>query len=150
MNLQVKVAEVTAVQPHGENLSLVEVNGQIVVANRLEDGSFRWTPGEWCVYVPENAIVPDDVLKERGYWNDEKNKGLLGGSKGNRVKMQRFAGVESRGLVFKIQRASEDWYSEDPKPQLWRGLTPETEQSISVEMGQDVAEFLGITEYVPQ
>ena len=150
MSLEVKVTTVTDVRPHGDNLSIVTVDGNEVVANRREDGSFRWTAGEICVYVPENAIVPEDVLKERGYWNDDKGKGLLGGSKGNRVKMQRFAGHESRGLLFKVQRAGEDWLSEDPKPTLWRGNTPETEVCIPVEIGQDVTEFLGITEYVAQ
>lgn len=150
MNVRALVKIVDAIRPHGDNLSIVTVDGQEVVANRKDDGSFRWTVGEWCVYVPENAIVPEDVLQDRGYWDDAKGKGLLAGGRGNRVKMQRFAGHESRGLLFKIQRAGEDWSSDDPKPTLWRGSTPETEVCIPVELGQDVTEFLGITEYSPQ
>lgn len=132
------------VRPHGENLSIITVLGNEVVANRLEDGSFRWEVGEVCVYVPENSIIPEDVIKERGYWNDEKNKGLLGGSKGNRVKMQRFAGHESRGLLFKVD---EQFEGQAGSVSFWlhRG-----KGSITVNLGQDVTIFLGITEYVPE
>lgn len=144
--MQVRVTTVEAVRPHGENLSIVTVDGNEVVANRREDGSFRWAVGEVCVYVPENAIIPEDVLKERGYWNDEKNKGLLGGSKGNRVKMQRFAGHESRGLLFKVGDEGQNWTDEPSGYWIYRG----NENLDHLELGQDVAEFLGITEYIPQ
>jgi hypothetical protein len=66
--IQLLVTRVTDVRPHGDNLSIVTVDGHEVVANRMEDGSFRWEAGEVCVYVPENTILPDEVLKERGYW----------------------------------------------------------------------------------
>lgn len=96
------VAVINDVRPHGDNLTIVTVAGNEVVANRKEDGSYRWEAGEVCVYVAEGSIIPDDVLKARGYWDDEKGKGLLEGKKGNRVKMRRFAGHESRGLLFKL------------------------------------------------
>lgn len=134
---------------HGENLTVVTVDGHEVVANLKEDGSPRWVSGEWVAYIPENAIVPEDVLKERGYWEADAKKGMLAGSKGNRVKARNFAGINSAGLLFKVQRAGEDWVNDDPKPVLWRGQEPASEQAISVELGQDVTEFLGITEYVP-
>lgn len=146
--MEVKVTMVSSVRAHGDNLSIVSVDGNEVVANRREDGSFRWRAGEPCVYVPENAIIPEDVLKARGYWNEEKGKGLLGGSKGNRVKMQRFAGHESRGLLFKVGFHPEHDLtvadSNDTPFLLDRG-----DQTLSVSTGDDVAEFLGITEYVP-
>lgn len=128
----VYVTNVDGVRAHGENLSIVTVGEHEVVANRLPSGDFRWEPGETCVYVSENAIIPEHVLKERGYWNDEKGKGLLGGSKGNRVKMQRFAGHESRGLLFKVVNN-----------RIYNGG-----DSIEVNIGNVVAEFFGITEYL--
>jgi hypothetical protein len=145
--MEVKVTTVEAVRPHGDNLSIVTVDGNEVVANRRDDGSFRWAAGEPCVYVPENAIIPDDVLKERGYWNNEKDKGLLGGSKGNRVKMQRFAGHESRGLLFKVGLSGQNWDGDQPegKP-FWLDRGDET---VDVAIGDDVSEFFGIIEYVP-
>lgn len=140
--MEVIVAKVDSVRPHGDNLSIVKVGDFEVVASRKEDGSFRWTEGETCVYVPEGAIIPEDVLKERGYWDEEKNKGLLEGKKGNRVKMRRFAGFESRGLLFKTVTD--------------RGDLPEGSAAISngsttkiVNLGDNVAEFFGITPHNP-
>jgi hypothetical protein len=142
--MEVRITTVDSVRAHGDNLTIVSVGDNEVVANRLEDGTARWCVGEPCAYVPENAIVPEDVLKERGYWNEEKGKGLLGGSKGNRVKMQRFAGHESRGLLFKVETHWAD--DHEPEKPFWisRG-----EQTISVAIGDDVSEFLGMIEYVP-
>jgi hypothetical protein len=136
----VRVTTIDDVRPHGENLSIVTVAGNEVVANRKEDGSFRWAAGQACVYVPEGALVPEDVLKERGYWDDVKGKGLLDGNKGNRTKMRRFAGHESRGLLFAVDTTGGD--SEDYPYELTRG-----EATLSVDVDHDVAEFLGITEH---
>ena len=143
------VVTVQAVRPLGDNLSVVTVQGHEVVANRREDGEFRWQVGEPVVYVPENAVVPEDVLKARGYWDLEKNKGLLEGKRGNRVKMRRFAGFESRGLLFKVTRLA-------VSPSVPTGLAVDrtvlrdggylhTAQPVA--LGEDVAGFLGITEH---
>ena len=96
------VSKIDNVRPHGDNLTIVTVGQHEVVANRKEDGSYRWEDGEICVYISEGSIIPDNVLQERGYWDYEKGRGLLEGKKGNRVKMRRFAGHESRGLLFKL------------------------------------------------
>lgn len=136
---------VTAVRPLGDNLSVISLEGieHSVVANRREDGSFRWAVDEIVVYVPENAVLPDCVLKERGYWNDEKDIGLLGGKKGNRVKMRRFGPeedrVESRGLLFKMFEVDKEGipYLKTAWEDGW-GITP-------VHLGEDVTKFLDIT-----
>jgi hypothetical protein len=110
------VTTVESVEPWGEKLSLVKVAGveHTVVANRKDDGSFRWEVGQPVVYVPENAILPQDVLLLRGYWEAGAKKGMLASGKGNRVKGRTFGkvtaedgtvtdpGVESKGLLFKV------------------------------------------------
>jgi hypothetical protein len=139
--MKVLVTKVDGVRKHpdADRLTIVTVGEHEVVANLDEDGSPRWRVGEVCVYVPENAVVPEDVLKERGYWEEGAKKGLLGGSKGNRVKMQRFAGFESRGLLFKLDK----YYN------VTRGNPDILPFSITyADLGKDVSEFLGITEYV--
>ena len=138
------LTRITDVRPHGDNLSIVSVDGHEVVANRKEDGSFRWEAGEACVYVPENIILPEDVLRERGYWNDEKGKGLLGGSKGNRVKMQRFAGVESRGLLFKTDAVA----GINPVYRFKRGSQWSSDDGYAI--GDDVSEFFGAQVWSPE
>lgn len=144
------VTKITDVRPHGDNLSIVTIEGidNEVVANRKEDGSFRWETGEPCVYVPEGAIIPEPILKVRGYWDDTKGKGLLEGKKGNRVKMRRFAGVESRGLLFKVGHPGQSWDEECPQGKIgWLDREDIDNETIWVGYGDDVTEFFGITEH---
>lgn len=148
--MKVLVTKVDAVRDHGENLTIVTVGDHEVVANKQEDGTPRWTAGEPVIYVPEGAIVPEDVLKERHYWNEEKGKGLLEGNKGNRVKMRRFAGFESRGLLFKVGLPGENWsdnVSEEKPFWIVRESLGTDNDILDVAIGDDVAEFLGITEH---
>jgi len=141
------IQTIESVEPYGENLSIVTTNeGHKVIANRKEDGSFRWAPGEACVYVSEGSIIPEDVLKERGYWDKEKDRGLLDGGKRNRVKMKKLAGFESRGLLFKV---IEGGYIIEPV-----NITPvrtvkmtRADAKNRAAMGDDVSEFFGITEF---
>jgi len=85
----------------------------------VKKGFFK--TGELVAYIPEQAVVPDDVLKEHGFWDVEKNVGTLGGSKKNIVKPRKLRGIFSQGLCIKAK--------------------PEWQQD------QDVAEELGITKY---
>jgi hypothetical protein len=136
------IQTITSVDPHGENLSIVTTSeGHQVIANRREDGSFRWTVGETVAYVSEGSIVPDDVLKARGYWDTEKDRGLLDGGKRNRVKMKKLAGFESRGLLFKVSP-----YSHPSWPEF-TNVVARGEDIQGINVGDDVTEFLGITEF---
>lgn len=138
--MEVLVTKVDAVRDHGETLTIVTVGEHEVVANKHEDGTPRWVAGELVVYVPEGAIIPNDVLQERGYWDEVKGKGLLEGKKGNRVKMRRFAGFESRGLLFKVRPGT---FMGQPVNFLDR----EGEASLGVNIGDNVMDFFGITEH---
>ncbi len=139
--MQVLVTRVDAVRDHGETLTIVTVGNHEVVANKKEDGTPRWRTGEPVIYVPEGTIIPDNVLQERGYWDEEKSKGLLEGKKGNRVKMRRFAGFESRGLLFKLGTAIGEAGVEVM-------IVENANDVLEVAFGDDVASFLGITEHV--
>lgn len=147
------VTTITDVRPHGDTLSIVTTDdGHEVIANKREDGSFRWVKGEVCVYVPEGAIVPDDVLQERGYWDEAKGKGLLEGKKGNRVKMRRMAGFESRGLLFKVGSMGEDWTDDNKDPAVTGWILRESlgagNDTRYVKLDDDVSDFFGITQHV--
>lgn len=141
------VTKVTSVTPFGENLSQVNLeNGKFIIANRKEDGSFRWAPDEVAVYVSENSVVPDDVLKDRGYWDHEKNKGLLGGNKGNRVKGRNFGPEDDRrrsvGLLFKVSSP------EGQPPIVCNPVDTDDMYNCCnvVNIGDDVSKLFGITE----
>lgn len=137
--MEVIVTKVDAVRDHGDTLTIVTVGEHEVVANKHEDGTPRWVAGEPVIYVPEGAIVPEDVLQERGYWDEVKGKGLLEGKRGNRVKMRRFAGFESRGLLFKIRPGS---FMGESVNYVDRG-----DRALGVTDGENVMDFLGITEH---
>lgn len=140
----VTVASLIGAETNGDQF---EIDGQQqVVANKREDGSWRWQPGEMCVYIPENAIIPDEILQQRGYWDTEKNKGLLAGSKNNRVKGRAFAkseanpeGYMSKGLLFKVEKDGYDLY-----------VTHPSKERLKVEGGDDVTSFFDLKEYVAQ
>lgn len=150
------ITQVVSVRPLGDNLSVVTVRGtdNVVVANRTENGSFRWSVNEPVVYVPEGMIIPEDVLRERGYWNEASGKGLLEGKKNNRVKMRRFGPesdrVESRGLLFKIEGAHQLFNEQGIRSEVFpvrRGevLNTDIPGCYSL-MGSDVTAFLGLIE----
>jgi len=105
-----------------------------------------YAPGDYVVYVPEGAVVPDALLKE-GYWDEKNNKGLLAGSKGNRVKAIKLRDVLSRGIMFPA------WGVIDGDDVSVRDRIPNADGTYTwkqVKVGDDVAEFLGITKFVPE
>jgi RNA ligase (TIGR02306 family) len=122
--------------PDADALELAKVGGYVAVTQM---GRFK--TGDLAVYVPEDAVVPEDVLKASGFWNEDTGKGYLAGSKGNRVKAIRLRGVLSQGILIDM-----DTYA---------GIVFDREGPESVgapedwEVGHDVASFLGIEKYVP-
>lgn len=125
--------------PNADRLSLVRILGYEAIAAKNEDGSHRFEVGEPICYIPEAAVVPEDVLKEKGYWNAEKDVGMLAGKLGNRVKAIRLRGILSQGLVVKLH-----YCDKDEAHYLTRNGS-----ALEVKEGQDVAEFLGLTKYEP-
>jgi hypothetical protein len=66
------------IHPNSDKLGISEVLGHTIVSSKLENGNFRYSEGDLVVYIPENAILPEFLLKE-GYWDDESGKGILSG-----------------------------------------------------------------------
>jgi len=111
--MTVTIEEIIFVEnhPNADGLSVYQVgsvNPHSVVSMKNEDGSHRFRQGELVVYVPENSIIPQDLLESTGFWNEEKNKGYLGGSKGNRVTNRKIRDVLSEGLIWKIHDVTEE------------------------------------------
>jgi RNA ligase (TIGR02306 family) len=124
-DFEVLVRQVDDVIDHGnaDRLSIVRLLGYEAITAKEEDGSHRFQPGEKVIYVPEAAIVPEALLKERGYWNEEKDIGMLAGKTGTRVKAIRLRGVLSQGLVWKLD--------------------------VPGDVGDNLADFFGITKWEP-
>jgi RNA ligase (TIGR02306 family) len=62
----------------------------------------KFRAGDLVVYIPEGALVPQDVLETLNLWDAEKGRGRLDGSGGNRVKARVIRGLLSQGLVLSV------------------------------------------------
>lgn len=99
--------------------------------------------GDLAVYIPEQAVVPEWLLREMNMWDDERKKGGLAGSAGNRVKTQKIRGIISQGLILPCGNDGEGWYVSGNLPGDSIG------DNHDVVEGDDVSELLGITKYEP-
>lgn len=140
----VRIVEITQPvenHPDADRLSIVKIGGYLCISGKVELDpmdentayTHRYNVGDKVAYVPEGALVPEYILRD-GFWSEKDNKGLLAGSKGNRVKAKRLRGIFSQGLLL-------------PAPD--GTLTNEAGETHSFVTGDDVAGFLGITKYEP-
>lgn len=121
--LEVRVRRVRSVEPHpnADRLDLVKIDGYTCVCQK---GLHK--EGNLVAYIPEQAVLPNDLLKEMGFWKEGKG-GTLGGPEGNVVKPVKLRGVLSQGVVI-------------PTLDL-------TIKMGSMSLGDDLTERLGITKY---
>lgn len=103
----------------------------VVGAYRSVVAKDQFKTGDIAIYIQEASIVPEVLLHEMNLWDDEKAKGRLAGSKGDRVKAIRLRKVISQGICVRpIALGDLDArYAADPE--------------------HDYAEELGLVKYVP-
>jgi len=148
-DFHVVLAKVEKVETHPdkelEHLSVVTVLGKLLIAGKLEDGSHRYNPGDIVVYIPVNAVIPEDLLMLQGfYWNADKRKGLLKGNKGNRVGPVTRGSVTSQGILFPVRHRN---LEEDTL--TIEGDSQGVDVDVSnLDIGVYLEKELGITEYV--
>jgi len=146
----VRVSEVIE-HPNADRLSIVKLEGMgfTCISAKLEDGSPRYKVGDFVVYIPSAAVLPEWLLKSMGFWNDETGKGTLTGADGNRVKPLKLRGVFSEGVLYPLNAYGEDEFlTNDPtKAVYWFVEDPIGEKAVN--LGDDARSFLGITKYSP-
>lgn len=132
--------------PNADRLTIVKIGGYTCIANKHEDGSWRYQPGDAVVYIPENALVPEWLLRKQEMWNEEKGIGYLAGSKGNRVKAIKLRGIYSEGILYAVRPQDE------PSMGIYimDFVRDDVVMETGVRAGDDVAERLGITKYEPE
>lgn len=106
--------------PNADTLGLAYIDDYVCIV-----GLNTFKAGDLVAYIPEGAVVPDDVAAKLG----------LAGKIGNRLKAIKLRGIVSQGIVYPVK---------DNTLELPNGET------VGVFEGQDVAEVLGITKYVPE
>lgn len=147
-NFEVLVEDVQEVleHPDADRLSLVRINGFYVVSAKLEDGSPRYKVGDLVAYIPEGAILPEWLLKEMDFWDDEKGIGRLNGSKGNRVKAMKLRGVVSQGVLYPLCGLT----NEETGVHYRKWIKGSDGYVHKTGLGFDVADILGVTKYEPE
>ena len=139
--------EAIAQHPRSEGLTLVKLagHGEHLVANKLEDGTWRYKPGDLAVLMPVGSILPQWLLKDMdALRTDSKGKvvGALGGNKGNRITPRIFAETPSNGMLRKCKAVP----GEDGGPVRWT-IAGEDGVEKPVAEGWDVTAILGITQH---
>lgn len=119
-------AEKLTIEPHpnADRLELAQVGLYRAVVGK---GEFR--SGEFALYVPEQAILPDELIEELGL------TGKLAGKEKNRVKAVKLRGAVSQGIVC--------------RPSICNMYRP-ADWVHYHESGRDFAEVLGVTKWVPE
>lgn len=138
------VVQIASVEDHfnADRLSIIKLEGlgYTCISAKLADGSPRYQAGDFVVYIPSQSVLPEWLLKQMDFWNEETGKGTLAGANGDRVKPLKLRGVFSEGVLF---------------PVGGRNHTTTASYIVAdgvmhfVEFGQDVAELLGITKWSP-
>lgn len=136
--------------PDADALEIAKVKGYQSIVRK---GQFE--TGDLAVYIPEQSIVPEWLLRRLNLWDDDKGKGKLAGSNGDRVKAVKLRGVTSHGLIYPLT------YRAPYVSVVARGgilhdnegwlMDCNCNQFIleTVNEGQDVTEKLGIVKWEP-
>jgi RNA ligase (TIGR02306 family) len=124
--------------PNADAIEIARIGDyqSIVKKDQFKDGDF-------AVYIPEQAVLPEWLLKDMNFWDEGKQKGMLSGSKGNRVRAIKLCGVLSQGLIYQTRPYSET--------QVLVASTPVNGNYGAgiVEIGGDASECMGIVKYEP-
>lgn len=108
--------------PDADALELAQVGGYHAVVPK---GAY--VTGDCALYIPEAAVLPPDLIEEIGL------VGKLAGPDKNRVKAVRLRGALSQGIVTECKA-------------LYEAVNNEP---LADHLGEDFAEALGITKWVP-
>ena len=140
--------------PNATSLTICKIRGFNCITSDVEPGVARYKVGDFVVYIPEAAIVPDWLLKKLGFWDEANGVGTLSGSRKNRVKIIKLRGEYSQGIMLGVRpKTGEELSDSINDTKLILGPVPykdsETECHWPINEGDDVAEFLGITKYEP-
>jgi len=118
---------------NADALEIAQIRGYQSIVRK---GQFK--TGDLAVYIPEQSVVPEWVLRRLGLWDAEKGKGKLAGKAGNRVKPVRLRGVLSQGLLYPLV---------DFKDEAGNMLLSGTDRVVTE--GEDVTEYLEVIKWEP-
>lgn len=139
--------------PNADTLELCEIGDYM---SAVRKGEFK--TGDLGVYIDENSLIPEWLLKKVGLWDDVKNKGKLDGPEGNRIKSKRLRKVLSTGLIYPVGHSGFskglenciEYYGSNGVGSTRNEPNTNAEwHNYVVHEGDDVTKILGITKYEP-
>lgn len=135
----VNILRLDAVETHPDanSLDIATIGGYQAVVKKEQ---FR--TGDLVAYIPEAAVLPTDLLKHLGFWDEDRQCGTLKGNRGNRVGAIRLRGVLSQGICVEVAQDSAE------TGQLVLPGRPEDMAFLNVRLGDDVAAPMDIEKYV--
>lgn len=135
-DFEVNVVRIDDVQKHpdADRLDIVTIGGYLCIANKHEDGSSRYQVGDLVVYIPEQSVLPEWMMKRMEFWDVNKNKPSF-----RYVKAKKLRGIFSQGILYPAIYDDGEW-----------SITrPINDYMDNIQEGDNVAEFLGIIKYEP-
>ncbi len=127
--------------PNADALELAVIGGYRAI---VQKGKFK--SGDLVVYIPEQSVLPEWLIRELNL------EGKLAGKKANRVKAIKLRGVLSQGLVYPVHTIQAPWEFKGEYQGVLDVNFIKTETTFEhyVQLGDDVAEALGIVKYEPE
>lgn len=132
--VQVVAIDDIETHPDADALEIAVINRYRSVVRK--DAGF--TRGEVVAYVPQQALLPDYLMRRLGLWNDKENAGKLGGPGRNMVSAVKLRGILSQGICLKIKALADGRFVVDCE-----------EGGIVADLGEDVSEELGVVKWEP-
>lgn len=83
-NFECKVVKIEkkANHPNADRLTIYNIGGYNCISNKLPDGSDRYNVGDLVVYIPENALLPEWLLKKMDFGMKKRTVECLQAKKG--------------------------------------------------------------------
>ncbi|RKZ81258.1 MAG: hypothetical protein DRQ35_00565, partial [Gammaproteobacteria bacterium] len=102
---EIKVKKIDSIEdhPNADKLEIAVIGGY---RSLIQIGQFK--KGDYVVYLPEAAVLPNWLIKAVGLWNEDKGIGNLSGRQGNRVKAINLRGIVSQGLLYPVETCASD------------------------------------------
>lgn len=133
---EVSVVRVSAIEPI-EGADAIEL--AVVGDYRSVVRKGQYVPGQLAVYIPEQAVLPQDLIKEMGL------EGKLAGSNHDRIRAVKLRGCLSQGILYPV---ASSYPGGLPYGQGVVEIPGQTDPRF-VNEGDDVAADLGIVKWSP-
>lgn len=108
----IRVERVASVDRHPTSDNPMDVviveSGAQNVANRDDSETPRDTVGDTVIVIPEGYLLPEALLRHNDLWREDKSKGILKGSKGNRTCVKGLAGVDSQVMLVRVDEVDDN------------------------------------------